>query len=58
MQVVRNQSTQWEDNDDDDLPALPWMKKVTSWPALPDLCDGNDAQAACKALVSASPPVM
>ena len=43
--------------DDDELPELPW-KEATSCAAPPDLDDGNHAQAAHKAPVSASPPVM
>ena len=59
MQVLKKPTrwSRWEEEDDGELPELPW-KKVTSCAALPGLDDGNHAQAACKAPVSASPPVM
>ena len=58
MQVLKRPTrwSQWEE-DDDELPELPW-KKATSCAAPPDLDDENHAQAAYKAPVSASPPVM
>ena len=42
----------WEEDDDAELPELPW-KKVTSCAALSDLDDGNHAQTAYMAPVSA-----
>ena len=59
MQVLKNPTrwSQWEEDDDGELPELPW-KKVTACAAPPDLDDENHAQAAYKARVSASPPVM
>ena len=59
MQVLKKPTrwSRWEEEDDGELPELPW-KKVTSCAALPGLDDGNHAQAAHKAPVAASPPVM
>ena len=59
MQVLKKPTpwARWEEDDDCELPELPW-KKVTSCAALPGLDDGNHAQAAHKAPVAASPPVM
>ena len=59
MQVLKKPTrwSRWEEEDDGELPELPW-KKVTSCAALPGLDDGDHAQAAYKAPVSASPPVM
>ena len=59
MQVLKKPTpwARWEEEDDGELPELPW-KKVTSCAAPPDVDDGNHAQAAYKAPVSAPPPVM
>ena len=59
MQVLKKPTrwSQWEEDDDGELPELPW-KKATSCATPPDLEDENHAQAACKFPASASPPVM
>ena len=49
--------SRWEEDDDGELPELPW-KKVKSCAALPGVDDENNAQAAYEARVAASPPMM
>ena len=58
MQVLKRPTrwARWEE-DDDDLPELPW-KKATSCAAPPGQDDENHAQTAYEAPVSAPPPVM